>query len=111
MIKLEHLSKTYNKGKSNELKVTNDISLSLPDKGLITFLGQSGSGKTTLLNIIGGLDKSDSGTLIYDDNIFDKYKMKDIDAYRSRNIGYIFQNYNLLNDLTVYDNLKVAQIL
>lgn len=108
MIKLEHLSKTYNKGKSNELKVTNDISLSLPDKGLITFLGQSGSGKTTLLNIIGGLDKSDSGTLIYDDNIFDKYKMKDIDAYRSRNIGYIFQNYNLLNDLTVYDNLKVA---
>lgn len=108
MIKINHLCKTYNKGKTNELNVTSDISLELPSSGLVTFLGQSGSGKTTLLNIIGGLDKVDSGEITYFEEKFSKYKMKEIDKFRAQNVGYIFQNYNLFLDQTVEDNLEIA---
>ena len=107
MIKIEHLNKYYNKGKSNEIHVINDTNLELPNIGLITFLGESGSGKTTLLNVIGGLDKA-TGTIEYDDIKFDKYQMNKIDKYRNEHIGYVFQNYNLINDISVYDNLKIA---
>ena len=108
MIKVNKLNKFYNKGKSNEIHVINDTSLELPSKGLVTFLGHSGSGKTTLLNVIGGLDKFNNGNISYDDESFDKYKMSKIDKFRSRNIGYVFQNYNLLLEETVYDNLRIA---
>ena len=107
MIKIEHLNKYYNKGKSNEIHVINDTNLELPNIGLITFLGESGSGKTTLLNVIGGLDKA-TGIIEYDDIKFDKYQMNKIDKYRNEHIGYVFQNYNLINDISVYDNLKIA---
>lgn len=108
MIKITSLNKYYNKGKTNELHVINNVSLELNDYGLIAFLGKSGSGKTTLLNVIGGLDKQDSGTISYDYELYDKYNMQKIDLYRKENIGYIFQNYLLLNNMTVTDNLKEA---
>ncbi len=108
MIKINNLNKFYNKGKSNQIHVINDTSLELPSKGLITFLGHSGSGKTTLLNVIGGLDKFNNGNITYDDKEFNKYSMSKIDKFRSRNIGYVFQNYNLLLEETVYDNLRIA---
>ena len=108
MIKVSHLKKTYYKGQHNEIKVINDTSLELPDHGLISFLGQSGSGKTTLLNVLGGLDKSDSGSIAYDNLSFDKYKMAKIDEFRSENIGYVFQNYLLIENLSIYDNLRLA---
>ena len=108
MIKINNLNKFYNKGKSNQIHVINDTSLELPSKGLITFLGHSGSGKTTLLNVIGGLDKFNSGNISFDDKEFNKYKMSKIDKFRSRNVGYVFQNYNLLLEETVYDNLRIA---
>ncbi|MGM9970023.1 MAG: ATP-binding cassette domain-containing protein [Anaeroplasma sp.] len=107
MIKLSHINKYYFKGKSNELHVINDTSIELPDKGLISFLGQSGSGKTTLLNVIGGLDKA-TGEITYDDITFKNYNMKQVDKLRSKNIGYVFQNYNLILEETVYNNLKIA---
>ena len=107
MIKVTNLNKYYNKKKSNEIHVINDTSIELPSTGLITFLGHSGSGKTTLLNVIGGLDKA-TGQIEYDDVIFNKYKASQIDKFRSRNIGYVFQNYNLLLTETVYDNLRIA---
>lgn len=107
MIKIKQLNKYYNKGKNNEIHVINDTNLELPNTGLITFLGESGSGKTTLLNVIGGLDKA-TGTIEYDDIKFDKYQMNKIDKYRNEHIGYVFQNYNLINDISVYDNLKIA---
>ncbi len=107
MIKLKNISKYFNKGKSNEIHVINNTTLDLPDKGLITLLGESGSGKTTLLNVIGGLDKYESGEIDYGDVKFDKYNSLKIDKYRSENIGYIFQHYNLLLDRTVYDNLRL----
>ena len=107
MINLSHVNKYYNKGKNNELHVINDCNITLPDKGLITILGESGSGKTTLLNVIGGLDKA-KGTITYDDKEFNGYKMSKIDKYRRENVGYIFQNYNLLPELTIYGNLELA---
>lgn len=107
MIKVDNLNKYYNKNKSNEIHVINDVNLSLPNIGLISFLGTSGSGKTTLLNVIGGLDKA-SGTICYDSFEMKKYSMNEIDKYRNENFGYVFQTYNLLSNETVYDNLKIA---
>ncbi|MGM9970032.1 MAG: ATP-binding cassette domain-containing protein [Anaeroplasma sp.] len=107
MIKLQNVEKYYNKSKQNELHVINNCNIELPDTGLISFIGKSGSGKTTLLNVIGGLDKNDSGSIIYDETTFKKYKMNKIDSYRREHIGYIFQNYLLLENLSVYDNLRI----
>lgn len=107
MINVNNLNKYYNKNKSNEIHVIDNTTIELPNSGLITILGQSGSGKTTLLNVLGGLDKA-SGIIEYDELKINKYNMNKIDKYRSINIGYIFQNYRLLPNETVYDNLKTA---
>lgn len=107
MIKINNLNKYYNKGKDNEIHVINDVTLELPNTGLISFLGQSGSGKTTLLNVIGGLDKA-KGSIQYDSLVMDKYNMHKLDQFRSKEIGYVFQNYNLLLEETVYSNLEIA---
>ena len=107
MIKINNLNKYYFRKEERELHVVNDVNLELPSSGLVTILGASGSGKTTLLNIIGGLDKQDSGSITYDNQIFDEYKMKDIDSFRSKKIGYIFQNYLLLENYSVYNNLRI----
>lgn len=107
MIKINGLNKYYNKGKRNQIHVINNTTLSLPDKGLISFLGQSGSGKTTLLNCIGGLDRA-KGEVVYDDVVINGYDVRKIDKYRQNNIGYIFQNYNLIPTKTVYENLRIA---
>ena len=74
MIKIEHLNKYYNKGNRNEYHVINDISYEFESKGLYVFFGPSGCGKTTLLNVIGALDKFDSGTITYMDQTLPKYK-------------------------------------
>ncbi len=107
MINVNKLNKYYNKNKSNEIHVIDNTTIELPNSGLITILGQSGSGKTTLLNVLGGLDKA-SGIIEYDELKINKYNMNKIDEFRSINIGYIFQNYRLLPNETVYDNLKTA---
>lgn len=108
MIKITGLNKYYNKGKSNELHVINNVTLELENTGLVAFLGKSGCGKTTLLNVIGGLDKQDSGNISYDNLECSKYDMSKIDAYRKENIGYIFQNYLLIENMSVADNLRAA---
>lgn len=108
MIKLENINKYYFKGERHQIHVVNNVTLEFPKAGFVTLLGASGSGKTTLLNIIGGLDKFDSGTIYYGDKSFDKYQMDEVDKLRNEKIGYIFQNYLLINHFTVYDNLRVA---
>lgn len=105
MIKTTNLNKHYPNASIN---VINNTSLELPKSGLISFIGKSGSGKTTLLNVIGGLDKADSGFICYDEVSFKKYNMNQIDKYRQKHIGYVFQNYLLIDNLTVYNNLKIA---
>ena len=108
MIKIEHLQKYFNCGKRSELHVLNDITLELPQTGLVCILGESGSGKTTLLNTIGGLDVFQGGTLTVDETILKKYEPKKIEHLRCEKFGYIFQNYYLLQDYTVAYNVKLA---
>lgn len=108
MIKLHSLNKYFNKNRSNEIHVINDISLTLPDKGLVVLLGPSGSGKTTLLNVLGGLDKVQEGVITFDDAQISKYKANKWDEIRNQHIGYIFQNYNLIHELSVYENISIT---
>ncbi|QWB95272.1 ABC transporter ATP-binding protein/permease [Mycoplasmatota bacterium] len=105
MIKLHHLDKYFYKNKKNEIHVVNDISLDFPNQGLVILLGPSGSGKTTLLNVLGGLDKVNHGQVEFDDKIIEKYKANVWDDIRNEKVGYIFQNYNLLPNLSVFDNV------
>lgn len=106
MIRLEHITKYYNKNKVNQFIVCNDISLTFDNTGLVVVLGASGSGKTTLLNVISGMDKFDQGRLIFDDLIFDRYSHKKWDFIRKHRIGYVYQNYHLLKKLSVYENIE-----
>ena len=108
MIKLNKLNKFYNRNKTNEIHVLNDISLNLPEKGLVVLLGPSGSGKTTLLNVLGGLDKIQNGMIQFGDKEINRYSSRTWDEIRNKDVGYIFQNYNLLTNLTVYDNISLT---
>ena len=107
MIRIENLNKYFNRHKKNELHVINNTTLTLPDKGLIALLGPSGCGKTTLLNTIGGLDKVNKGNIyINDQKITTKITYKK-DKLRNLKIGYIFQDYKLIDNMTVYDNVAI----
>lgn len=108
MIAIKNVNKYFNKRKSNEIHVINNTSLEFPANGLVCLLGASGSGKTTLLNVVGGLDKIDNGEIIFKDYSIKKYKSSQWDFIRNRHFGYIFQNYILLPDLTVYQNLELV---
>ena len=108
MIRLKHVNKTYNKHRANEIRAINDTTIDLPDKGLVTFLGESGCGKTTLLNAIGGLDRVDSGEIWLDNERLTRRTAGKRDEIRNRKIGYIFQNYNLIDDATVFDNVAIV---
>lgn len=107
MIRLSHLEKYFNRGNDNEIHVINDTSLEFPEKGLVAITGPSGCGKTTLLNVIGGLDSFTSGEIDFDGETITSYKPGKVDDLRNRKIGYIFQNYNLIEDKTVYENIEV----
>jgi len=108
MITLKNVKKTYNKRKQNANRVIDDVSLELPSTGLTVLLGESGSGKTTMLNAISGLDKVDEGTITFEDKVFDSYNTAAWDKLRTKDIGYIFQNYYLLPYETVYDNIRLT---
>ena len=107
MITLNQVDKYFNKHKKNEIHVINNISLSL-DKGLIAILGPSGCGKTTLLNVIGGLDKIRKGSIYINDKKISSRNTYQVDKIRNLNVGYIFQDYKLIENLSVYDNLALV---
>ena len=108
MIKIEHLNKYYNKGKSNEIHVINDTNLELPNIGLITFLGESGSGKTTLSYIIGLLDNKYEGKFYFNNVDVSKLSKKDYNQAREKFISYIFSKNNLIPYLNVKENLDLS---
>ena len=108
MIKIDKVNKYYNKGKANQIHVIDNTSMTLPDKGIVCLLGPSGCGKTTLLNAIGGLDKVDSGSITIDGQRITRFSSSKIDSIRNARIGYIFQNFNLLDDKTVFENVAIA---
>ncbi len=121
MIKLIDINKYYtsSQGKFHALK---NINLTFPDQGMVYIVGKSGSGKSTLLNVIGGIDKYDSGKLIIDNTVIDestntvstdtidtaKFSRKDFNSYRNTYIGFIFQEFNVIKGLTVYENIALS---
>lgn len=107
MLEIKNVSKIY-KLKNNEVKALDHINLTIQDKGMVFILGKSGSGKSTLLNVIGGLDQFDSGEIIICGKSSQDFKQSDFDSYRNTFIGFIFQEYNLMDHLTVKDNIALA---
>ena len=107
MLQIQHIKKEYQTG-SLVQKALDDVSLNLRDNEFVAILGPSGSGKTTLLNIIGGLDRFDSGDLIINGISTKKYKDRDWDSYRNHTIGFVFQSYNLIPHQTVLANVELA---
>ena len=107
MLQIQHICKEYRTGNLVQ-KALDDVSLNLRDNEFVAILGPSGSGKTTLLNIIGGLDRYDSGDLIINGISTKKYKDRDWDSYRNHTIGFVFQSYNLIPHQTVLSNVELA---
>lgn len=107
MLQLKHICKQYKTGTLVQ-KALDGVSLNLRENEFVAILGPSGSGKTTLLNIIGGLDRYDSGDLIINSISTKKYKDRDWDSYRNHTIGFVFQNYNLIPHQTVLSNVELA---
>lgn len=107
MLQIKNISKKYKTGDLVQTAL-NDVSLNLRDNEFVAILGPSGSGKTTLLNIIGGLDRYDSGDLIINGISTKKYKDRDWDSYRNHTIGFVFQSYNLIPHQTILANVELA---
>ena len=110
MLELKNIKKSYKTG-SFVQKALDDVSLQFRRNEFVSILGPSGSGKTTLLNIIGGLDHYDSGDLIINNKSTKNYKENDWNAYRNNCIGFIFQNYNLINHITILENVEMGMTL
>ena len=107
MLQIKDIHKEYRTGDLVQ-KALDGVSLNLRDNEFVAVLGPSGSGKTTLLNIIGGLDRYDSGDLIINGISTKKYKDRDWDSYRNHTIGFVFQSYNLIPHQTVLSNVELA---
>lgn len=107
MLQIQHIKKEYKTGDLVQ-KALDDVSLNLRDNEFVAVLGPSGSGKTTLLNIIGGLDRYDSGNLIINGISTKKYRDRDWDSYRNHTIGFVFQSYNLIPHQSVLANVELA---
>ncbi len=107
MLQIKNVKKQYKTGDLIQTAL-DDVSLALRDNEFVAILGASGSGKTTLLNIIGGLDRYDSGDLIINGISTKKYKDRDWDSYRNHTIGFVFQSYNLIPHQSVLSNVELA---
>lgn len=107
MLQIQNISKTYKTGDLVQRALDN-VNLNLRDNEFVAVLGPSGSGKTTLLNIIGGLDRYDSGDLVINGISTKKYRDRDWDSYRNHTIGFVFQSYNLIPHQSVLANVELA---
>ena len=107
MLQIQQISKRYKTGDLIQTALDN-VSLSFRDNEFVAILGPSGSGKTTLLNIVGGLDRYDSGDLIINGISTKMYKDRDWDSYRNHTIGFVFQSYNLIPHQSVLSNVELA---
>ncbi len=110
MLQLHNVRKSYTTAGFTQVAL-DDLSISFRENEFVAILGPSGSGKTTLLNIVGGLDRYDSGNLIIDDVATEDYRDRDWDAYRNNRIGFVFQSYNLIPHQTVLSNVELALTL
>ncbi|MBO4539807.1 MAG: ABC transporter ATP-binding protein, partial [Clostridia bacterium] len=108
MLEVKNLVKEYRPKKGNPVRAVDGISLKFPEKGMVFILGKSGSGKSTLLNLLGGLDKYDSGEIIIKGKSSKDFSQSEFDSYRNTYLGFIFQEYNILNDFNVAQNIAIA---
>lgn len=104
ILKAENLVKIYGQGE-NEVKALNDVSLEIEEGEFVSIVGSSGSGKSTLLNMLGGLDRFTSGDIYINNKKLGDMKDEELTIFRRRNIGFVFQNYNLVPILNVYENI------
>ncbi|KRO09352.1 peptide ABC transporter ATPase [Paucilactobacillus hokkaidonensis] len=110
VLKLSHINKYYHVGET-VTKAQNDVSVDFRQQEFVAILGPSGSGKTTMLNIIGGLDRYDSGDLLIKGKSTKNFKDSDWDAYRNNSVGFIFQSYNLISHLSIMENVEMGMTL
>lgn len=110
LYKLEKVTKTY-KNFSSENHALKDINLEIEEGEIVVILGPSGSGKSTMLNILSGIDNPTHGKVYFNDNRIDKYSDKELTKYRKDNLGFIFQSYNLVSNLTVKENIELGREL
>lgn len=108
MLEVRNLKKIYKMKKGVSVNALNNISIKFPEKGLVFLLGKSGSGKSTLLNLLGGLDKYDSGEIIIKGVSSKDFKQSHFDSYRNTYVGFIFQEYNVLEEFSVGANIALA---
>ncbi|WP_291531233.1 ABC transporter ATP-binding protein, partial [Bifidobacterium sp. UBA4282] len=107
MLQIKDIHKQYKTGDFVQ-KALDGVTLNLRDSEFVAILGPSGSGKTTLLNIIGGLDRYDSGDLVINGTSTRQYRDRDWDSYRNHTIGFVFQSYNLIPHQSILANVELA---
>lgn len=108
MLQIKNLTKTYVSKNKVQVKALKDISFNLDDKGLVFILGKSGSGKSTLLNLLGGIDNATSGEIIVGGRSNKNFSDKDYESYRNTYVGFVFQDYNLIESYKVGENIGLA---
>lgn len=108
MLQIRNLTKIYRSKTGVDVRALDDVSVDFEDKGMVFLLGKSGSGKSTLLNVCGGLDNPTSGEIIVKGKSSKTFSASDFDAYRNTFIGFVFQEYNILNEFSVEENIALA---
>ncbi|HEY8443282.1 MAG TPA: ABC transporter ATP-binding protein, partial [Clostridia bacterium] len=108
MLEIRNVTRIYKPKKGVPVKALDNVSLKFPEKGMVFILGKSGSGKSTLLNILGGLDRADKGEIIIKGKSSKDFTQSDFDSYRNTYLGFVFQEYNILNEFTVGANIGLA---
>ena len=108
MIQIKNLTKIYDSKKADKTVALSDLSFSLPSKGMVFIIGKSGSGKSTLLNILACLDAATKGSIKFNNLELTKLNSNKLNDFRAHEIGFIFQHYYLLNDLTVKENILLS---
>ena len=107
MIKIEGLTKKYRSRRRSTCVALDSLDLVLPERGMVFVIGKSGSGKSTLLNVLGGLDSFDGGNITVFGNSMSDFSTKDYETYRSDLVGFVFQDYHLMEELTVLENITL----
>ena len=110
LIRLTNVNKSYRRGKES-IPIFDSLSMSIPKGDFVAMMGPSGSGKTTLLNLLGGTDRVTSGEIAFDGERIDKYSEGKLAAWRAKNVGFVFQFYNLMPVLTAAQNVELPLML
>lgn len=104
----KNVSKIYNEGSDHEVRALNNVSFNINKGEFVVILGASGAGKSTLLNILGGMDTLSKGDFIVDNININKLDEKGLSLFRRKNVGFVFQFYNLMPNLTAFENIRIA---